>query len=78
MVYCPHSSGVIVCKNPKDPDVKTINTFKCMYCGTPMGKKDRHGIAGIPESICPLCLRKHYPQCADRALKIKLPLRGNT
>ncbi len=43
-------------------------TIECAFCGRLMGEKDGMGCAGVTSSICPECIRKYYPDCAEELL----------
>ncbi len=44
----------------------TTLKIECVFCGRYMGTKDGQGRSGITSSICPDCLRKHYPVYAEQ------------
>lgn len=46
----------------------TILTIECVFCGRQMGEKDGMGYTGATSSICPECVRKHYPDFAEELL----------
>jgi len=46
-------------------------TVECMHCKKIIGEKPGHGVEGVSSGVCPACVKRHYPELADRILEIK-------